>query len=120
LDLTAVKGVGASAQRKLKAAGIETIEHLAELDLRKVDIVGLSADHLAQLRDSAQRFLAAQQKRGDLSLVQGLGPSSRRKLEESGIATIEALANLDLRKTDVDGLSTEHLQRLKRAARYLL
>jgi predicted RecB family nuclease len=114
-----VKGVGVSAQRKLKAAGVETVEQLADLDLRKVDIVGLSADHLAQLRDAAQRFLAAQ-KKSDLSLVEGLGPSARRKLEDAGIGTIEALANLDLRKTDVDGLSTQHLQRLKRAARYLL
>lgn len=115
----AVKGVGASAARKLKRAGVATVEDLANLDLRKQVVEGLSSDHLAQLRENAQRFLDAQDS-GGLTLVEGLGPSARDKLERAGITTIEALATLDLRKQTVEGLSTEHLQKLKRAARYLL
>ncbi len=117
--LTNVKGVGGSASRKLKRAGIETIEELAELDLRKKEVDGLSTENLAQLRDNASRFLQAQ-RTGDLSLVEGLGPSARKKLFEAGVKDIHALAELDLRKQTVNGLSTNHLQKLKRNARYLL
>ena len=119
LDLTDVKGVGASAARKLKAAGIRTVDELAAIDLRRQHIVGLSSDHVAALRESANRFLEAQ-VRPTLTLVEGLGPSARRKLEAAGIKTIEQLAELDLRRREVVGLSTEHLQKLKRNARYLV
>lgn len=96
-----------------------TVEALAELDLRRCKVEGLSTEHLDHLRSNAQRFLQAQAE-PDLTLVDGLGPSARRKLEKAGIKTIPGLANLDLRKRDVPGLSTSHLQKLKRNARYLV
>ncbi len=119
VELSDVKGVGPSAARKLRKAGVTTVEALAELDLRKQSIDGLSSENLATLRENAQRFLKAQEA-NDLTLVEGLGPSARRKLKAAGIETIEALARLDLRKTEVQGLSTEHIQKLKRNARYLV
>lgn len=115
-----MKGVGPSAKRKLENAGIETIEDLSTVDLRKTEIDGLSSENVAQLRENANRFLEARNDAGDLTLVEGLGPSAAEKLSDAGIDTIEKLADLDLRKVDVDGLSTEHIQKLKRNARYLL
>lgn len=52
-------------------------------------------------------------------LVDGLGPSTAEALEEAGVGSIEELVELDLRSVEVDGLSAEHLQRLKRNAAYL-
>lgn len=118
-DLKRVKGVGASAERKLKAAGVGNVGELAGVDLRSVDVAGLSSDHVAKLRDNAERYIEAQQS-GDLTLVEGLGPSARDKLHAAGINSIDELAHVDLRSKDVPGLSTENLQKLKRNARYLL
>lgn len=120
MDLTQVKGVGPSAKRKLEAAGIKTVQDLSTVDLRKADIEGLSSENVAQLRENANRFLSARDDAGDLKLVEGLGPSAEQKLNAAGIKTIEELADLDLRKADVEGLSTEHIQKLKRNARYLV
>lgn len=119
VKLTDVKGVGVSAARKLERVGVRSVGELAELDLRSVAIDGLSPAHIAYLRDSARRFLEAQ-KRPDLTLVEGLGPSARRKLERAGVTTVDQLADLDLRTRTIPGLSTAHLQKLKRNARYLL
>lgn len=118
-ELTNVKGVGKSVAKKLEGADIGSIEELANVDLRSVDIEGLSSDHVARLRGNAERYLEAQEK-GDLTLVEGLGPSAKGKLEDAGIESIEELANVDLRSKDVEGLSTENLQKLKRNAEYLL
>lgn len=115
-----MKGVGPSAKKKLTKAGIDSIEELSEVDLRQTDVEGLSSENIAQLRENAQRFLQAQDDRGDLDLVEGLGPSAAKKLQKAGIESIEQLAEVDLRQTDVEGLSTEHIQKLKRNARYLL
>lgn len=120
MELTQVKGVGPSAKKKLESAGITSIEELAEIDLRKTDVEGLSSENIAQLRDNAERFLEAQDHPGRLSLVEGLGPSAEDKLKGGGVKTIDTLAEIDLRKTDIEGLSTEHIQKLKRNARYLL
>jgi predicted RecB family nuclease len=120
VKLRHVKGVGPSAEEKLEASDIATVEELANVDLRSHDVDGLSAENVAQLRDNAKRFLQAQDERGDLTLVEGLGPSAEDKLEAAGVETIEDLAELDLRSADVDGLSTDHVQKLKRNARYLL
>lgn len=120
MDLKQVKGVGPSAKQKLEAAGIETVQDLSTVDLRKNDIEGLSSENVAQLRENANRFLAARDDAADLTLVEGLGPSAENKLTAAGVKTIEDLADLDLRKADVDGLSTEHIQKLKRNARYLI
>lgn len=119
MDLTNVKGVGDSAASKLQAAGIETIEELSELDLRTQDVEGLSSENLANLRENAQSLLEARNG-GDLSLVEGLGPSTEQKLNAAGIESIEDLVEVDLRSTDIEGLSTEHVQKLKRNAQYLL
>lgn len=120
MDLTQVKGVGPSAKKKLAKAGIESIEDLAEIDLRKTDVEGLSSENVAQLRENAERFLEARNSQANLTLVEGLGPSAEAKLKDAGISSIDDLAYIDLRKTDVEGLSTEHIQKLKRNARYLL
>lgn len=119
VELTDVKGVGKSAESKLQAAGIETVEELSELDLRQKDVEGLSSENLANLRDNAIRLLQAQND-GGLELVEGLGPSAKRKLKKAGIDSISKLADVDLRSTDVEGLSTDHIQKLKRNARYLV
>lgn len=119
VELTNVKGVGASAASKLNDAGIETVEELAALDLRQQDVEGLSSENLANLRDNADRLLEAQDS-GDLELVEGLGPSAKTKLQKAGVKTIEDLAEVDLRTADVEGLSTDHIQKLKRNARYLV
>lgn len=119
VELTKVKGVGESAASKLEAAGIQTVEELSELDLRRQDVDGLSSENLANLRDNAARLLEAQGS-GKLELVEGLGPSAKRKLEDADIDTIEKLADVDLRTVDVEGLSTDHIQKLKRNARYLV
>lgn len=119
MDLETVKGVGASAAKKLRDAGIEDVEELSELDLRQVDVEGLSNTHLKKLRANAERFLEAQDS-GDLTLVDGLGPSAAKKLNAAGVDSIEDLVELDLRSADVEGLSTENLQKLKRNAEYLL
>lgn len=118
-ELQKVKGVGPSAQKKLEKAGIRKITDLAELDLRGDDADGLSKENLAKLRDNAKRFLEAQ-KKGDLTLVEGLGPSAKKKLKDAGVKTIEDLVELDLRSSRVEGLSTENIQKLKRNAEYLL
>ena len=114
-----VKGVGPSAARKLERAGVRTPQELARLDLRTTAVSGLTAGHLSALREAARRHLSALLA-PDLTLVEGLGPSARRKLERAGISTIEQLAAVDLRRHGIEGLSTPHLQRLKRNARYLL
>jgi len=119
MELEDVKGVGPSAARKLRDAGIETIEELVEIDMRGTRIEGLSRDHVDKLRNNARRFLEARDS-GDLTLVDGLGPSAASKLEAHGVETIEDLIQLDLRSEDVDGLSTENLQKLKRNAEYLV
>jgi predicted RecB family nuclease len=119
MDLEDVKGVGESAASKLRAAGIETVEELSELDLRQRTVDGLSSENLASLRDNARRLLDAQEA-PDLVLVEGLGPSTKDKLHAAGVKTIHDLAELDLRSVDVDGLSTDHVQKLKRNARYLV
>lgn len=118
-ELTNVKGVGKSVANKLEGADIGSIEELAEVDLRSVDIEGLSSDHVARLRENAERYLEAQDT-GELTLVEGLGPSAKGKLQDAGIKNIEDLASVDLRSKDVEGLSTENLQKLKRNAEYLL
>lgn len=120
MNLTHVKGVGPSAETKLEASGIETVKELAEVDLRKRDVDGLSSENVAQLRDNAQRFLQAREDTGDLTLVEGLGPSAAEKLNAAGVEAIEDLARLDLRQVDIEGLSTDHVQKLKRNARYLV
>jgi len=114
-----VKGVGESAASKLREAGTESIEELSELDLRTEDVEGLSSENLANLRENAKRLLRAQEE-GDLSLVEGLGPSTENKLNAAGIESIEDLVEVDLRSTDIEGLSTEHVQKLKRNAEYLI
>lgn len=119
MELVDVKGVGDSAARKLREAGIGTVEELSGLDLRRQDVDGLSSENLATLRDNAQRLLEAQQA-ADLQLVEGLGPSAKDKLHAAGVKTIDELAQLDLRSVDIDGLSTDHVQKLKRNARYLV
>lgn len=119
MELVDVKGVGDSAASKLRKAGIETVEELSDLDLRRQSVDGLSSENLATLRDNAQRLLKAQ-RAGDLELVEGLGPSAKNKLHAAGVKTIDDLAELDLRSVDVDGLSTDHVQKLKRNARYLV
>lgn len=115
-----MKGVGPSAKSKLEAAGVETVEELAGVDLRTTDVVGLSSENMGQLRDNAQRFLAAREDGTDLTLVDGLGPSAEAKLNAAGVETLDDLAQLDLRATDVEGLSTGHVQKLKRNVAYLL
>lgn len=119
VNLEDVKGVGASAARKFREAGVDTVEDLAELDLRGTSVSRLSSQNVAQLRDRAQRLLRAVET-GDLTLVEGLGPVAARKLKAAGVETIEDLVDLDLRAQDVEGLSTENIQRLKRNATYLL
>lgn len=119
MDLEDVKGVGSSAARKLRDAGVDSPEELVELDMRGRDITGLSRDHIDKLRDNARRLLEAQES-GDLTLVDGLGPSAAEKLEAHGVETIQDLIELDLRSEDVKGLSTENLQKLKRNAEYLV
>lgn len=119
MDLLDVKGVGESAAAKLEKAGVDTVEDLSKLDLRRQAVDGLSSENLASLRDNAQRLLQARGG-GDLKLVEGLGPSAKRKLQNAGIKSIGDLAELDLRSADVDGLSTNHVQKLKRNARYLV
>lgn len=114
-----VKGVGDSAAAKLRSAGIETVEQLSRLDLRRQEVDGLSSENLANLRDNAQRLLRARNA-GSLELVEGLGPSAQQKLEAAGVKTIEDLAEIDLRTANVEGLSTSHVQKLKRNARYLV
>lgn len=118
-ELQNVKGVGPTAQKKLEKAGVRKIADLAELDLRTHDVDGLSKENLAKLRDNARRFLQAQ-KDGNLTLVEGLGPSAQRKLKKAGVKSIEDLVVLDLRSDSVEGLSTENIQKLKRNAQYLL
>lgn len=119
MDLSKIKGVGPSAAKKLKKAGIKTVDDLAGIDLRSASVEGLSNDNLQKLRDNAKRFLTAQ-KNGDLTLVDGLGPSAAKKLKKAGVTTIDDLVELDLRKADVSGLSTDNIQKLKRNAEYLL
>lgn len=119
MELEDVKDVGDSAARKLRDAGIESIEELIEIDMRGTRIEGLSRDHVDKLRDNARRLLEAQET-GDLTLVDGLGPSAASKLRDHGVETIEDLIELDLRSEDVEGLSTENLQKLKRNASYLV
>lgn len=119
MKLTDVKGVGQSAAGKLGAAGISSVEELADLDLRGADINGLSNQNLKKLRANAQRLLEARDG-GDLALVDGLGPSAAGKLEKAGVKSIDDLVELDLRSADVEGLSTENLQKLKRNAEYLV
>lgn len=119
MELEDVKGVGTSAARKLRDAGIESVEDLVEIDMRGNSIDGLSRDHVAKLRNNARRLLEAQDS-GDLTLVDGLGPSAAEKLEDHGVESIGDLIELDLRSEDVEGLSTENLQKLKRNAEYLV
>ncbi len=119
MELEDVKGIGPSAAKKLRNAGIESIDELIDVDLRSTDIEGLSSENVAQLRENAQRLLRAQDS-GDLTLVEGLGPSAAEKLNNHGVKTIEELVDLDLRREDVEGLSTENLQKLKRNASYLI
>lgn len=119
MELEDVKGVGDSAARKLRDAGIDSVERLVEIDMRGRNIEGLSRDHVAKLRDNARRLLEAQDS-SDLALVDGLGPSAADKLKAHGVETIEDLLELDLRSEDVEGLSTENLQKLKRNAGYLV
>lgn len=119
MKLTDVKGVGQSAAGKLGAAGIESVEDLAEIDLRGTDVTGLSAENVARLRDHARTLLEAVET-GELTLVEGLGPSAADKLNAAGVKTIEQLIDLDLRGEDIEGLSTDNLQKLKRNAEYLV
>lgn len=119
MELEDVKGIGASAARKLREAGVEDVEDLIEIDMRGRSIEGLSRDHVDKLRDNARRLLEAQET-GDLTLVDGLGPSAADKLNSHGVESIDDLIELDLRSEDVEGLSTENLQKLKRNAEYLV
>ncbi|PSG96827.1 hypothetical protein BRD56_08580 [Thermoplasmatales archaeon SW_10_69_26] len=119
MELEDIKGVGASAATKLRDTGIETVEELVEIDMRGRSIDGLSRDHVDKLRNNARRLLEAQET-GDLTLVDGLGPSAAEKLNAHGVESIEDLIDLDLRSEDVEGLSTENLQKLKRNAEYLV
>lgn len=119
MKLTDVKGVGQSAAGKLAAAGIRTVDELADIDLRSLDVTGLSAENVAKMRDNARKLLEAQAT-GDLTLVKGLGGSAKRKLQKAGVETIEDLVELDLRSETVEGLSVENLQKLKHRARYLI
>lgn len=119
MELEDVKGIGASAASKLRAADVDSVEQLAELDLRGMNIEGLSSENVARLRDNARTLLEAVDS-GDLTLVEGLGPSAAEKLADHGVDSIEELVELDLRSEDVEGLSTENLQKLKRNAAYLV
>lgn len=118
MKLVDVKGVGESAAQKLRASGIETVDELADLDLRSQQVNGLSTENLTALRGNAARLLEAR-RTGELALVPGLGPSAESKLNAAGIKSIEDLVELDLRKNGVEGLSAENLQRLRREASYL-
>lgn len=119
MALEEIKGIGPSSARKLRVSGVERIEDLAELDLRNGGVEGLSKHHLARLRANARTFLEAQEA-PDITLVDGVGPSVAAKLAAAGVESIEDLVELDLRRQEVDGLSTPHLQRLKQAAMHLL
>lgn len=120
MDLQDVKGVGPSAASKLRAAGIDTVERLAQIDLRAARVAGLSSENVARLRTNARCLLRACNGDGDLTLVEGLGASAANKLRAAGVDSIEDLVELDLRRHDVEGLSTENVQRLKRNARFLV
>ncbi len=117
--LEEVKGIGPSAAGKLRASGISNVEELASIDLRNGGVRGLSKDHLAHLRANARQVLDAR-KAPELILVDGIGPATAAKLEAAGVASLESLAEIDLRIDDVPGLSTPRLQRLKREARRLV
>lgn len=118
MKLTDVKGIGQSAAGKLAAAGIESVEELAEIDQRTTSVTGLSQENVARLRGNARALLEAK-RTGELTLVEGLGPSAADQLNAAGVKTIEHLVELDLRTESVEGLSTENLQKLKRNATYL-
>ncbi len=120
MGLEDVKGIGPSAAAKLVAAGVKTIADLAGLDLRKTTVRGLSSENLTTLRENAQRLLDVRKDPSRLERVPGLGPSAARKLRAVDIVTIHDLAQLDLRAQEVHGLSTEHLQRLRREAIFLV
>lgn len=117
--LEEVKGIGPSAAGKLRASGISSVEELASIDLRNGGVTGLSKDHLARLRSNARQVLEVR-KAPELTLVDGVGPATAAKLEAAGVASLESLAEVDLRVDDVPGLSTPRLQRLKREARRLV
>lgn len=117
--LEEIKGVGPAAATKLRASGIASVEQLAELDLRNGTVEGLSKDHLCRLRRRARALIEAREIPG-LTLVDGIGPSTAAKLDAAGVGSLESLAELDLRKDEVPGLSTPRLQRLKREARRLV
>jgi len=118
MKLTAVKGVGQSAAGNLGAAGIETVEQLANIDQRDTDVTGLSGESVARLRDNARTLLEAVET-GERALVEGLSPSAAQKLNAAGIETIDDLVSLDLRSASVDGLSTETVQKMKRNVEFL-
>lgn len=55
-----------------------------------------------------------------LTDVNGLGPAKAAKLEAAGIGTVQALAELDLRRPVDVAISPEVLRRCKQEARRLL
>lgn len=62
MELSHVKGLGPAKQESLKAAGIKTVEALAEVDLRKdPEVPGVSKEALKTYKQRARQTLAGNQ-----------------------------------------------------------
>lgn len=56
----------------------------------------------------------------ELEDVKGIGTSAAEKLRDAGIETPQELVDIDLRGHDIEGLSSEHVAKLRDNARRLI
>jgi predicted flap endonuclease-1-like 5' DNA nuclease len=111
MNLTDIKGIGETSAKKLKKAGVTSIQDLREINIKKLErISGFGATRLQKWQKEARSLKL-------LSDIKGIGPTYQLKLEKLGITTIENLAQANHRDATDIGVSqkrfTDWLQQAK-------
>lgn len=81
-----IKGVGPATVKKLNKAGVRTLEDVRGMDVAAIaKKTGLDADRLGEWKTEARMLKV-------LEDVKGIGPSTKKKLQDAGIHSVDDLA----------------------------
>lgn len=89
MNLTDIKGIGETYAKKLKRAGVTSVQDLRDMNIARVArTAGLGEKLLRKWQEKARQLKL-------LTDVKGIGPAFEKKLKKQGIHTLEELARAD-------------------------
>ncbi|MDX1610866.1 MAG: DUF4332 domain-containing protein [Candidatus Thermoplasmatota archaeon] len=114
MDLTVIKGLGPARREKLEAAGVETIDALADADLDELaEDVGITETLLTDFQTQAEQLVR-------LRGIDGIGPVNLEKLVEADVRSVTQLSTVDLEDlNEATGIPVGQLNTWRRQARPL-